>query len=79
VVDGLTGRVVAPCDSQEVAKALKRLLLAPDRLARMGEVARSRVLDRFGQARFAAAGAEIFARLPVRRNRAVAAITSLAS
>lgn len=79
VVDGLTGRVVAPCDSEDLAKGLKRLLLAPDKLATMGEVARSRVLDRFGQARFAATGAEIFARLPVRRDRAVTALTSLAS
>ena len=79
VVDGLTGRVVPPCDSEELAKALKRLLLAPDKLATMGEVARSRVLERFGQARFAATGAEIFARLPVRRDRLVAAVASLAS
>ena len=79
VVDGLTGRVVAPCDSEDLAKALKQLLLAPDKLAMMGEVARSRVLERFGEARFAATGAEIFARLPVRRDRAVTALTSLAS
>ncbi len=79
VVDGLTGRVVAPCDPEELAKALKQLLLAPGQLVTMGEVARSRVLERFGQARFAATGAEIFARLPVRREGAVPAATSLAS
>jgi glycosyltransferase involved in cell wall biosynthesis len=79
VVDGLTGRVVPPRDPEELAKALKRLLLAPDKLAAMGQVARSRVLDRFGQARFAATGAEIFARLPVRRNELVPAIASPAS
>jgi hypothetical protein len=79
VVDGLTGRVVPPCDSEELAKALKRLLLAPDKLAPMGALARSRVLERFGQTRFAATGAEIFARLPVRQDGPVAAVASLAS
>ncbi|MET3665754.1 glycosyltransferase family 4 protein [Caulobacter sp. 1776] len=74
VVDGLTGRVVPPCDPEELAKALKWFLQAPDKLAGMGEVARSRVLDRFGQAQFAAKGAEIFARLPVRRDVTPAAV-----
>ena len=79
VVDGLTGSVVPPCDVEELAKALKRLLRAPERLAGMGELARSRVLDRFGQARFAATGAEIFARLPVREEDLISAIASPAS
>jgi glycosyltransferase involved in cell wall biosynthesis len=79
VVGGLTGRVVPPCDVEETAKALKQLLLAPHRLARMGETARTRVLERFGQARFAATGAEIFARLPVRREGPAPVVASLAS
>jgi glycosyltransferase involved in cell wall biosynthesis len=79
VVDGLTGRVVPPRDSEELAKALKRLLLAPDKLAGMGETARSLVLERFGAARFAARGAEIFARLPARRDALVQVVASPAS
>jgi glycosyltransferase involved in cell wall biosynthesis len=79
VVDGLTGRVVPPCDPDELAKALKRMLCAPEKLATMGEVARSRVLERFGQDRFAATGAEIFARLPTRRAAFVEPVASHAS
>uniref|UniRef100_B0SVS6 Glycosyl transferase group 1 n=1 Tax=Caulobacter sp. (strain K31) TaxID=366602 RepID=B0SVS6_CAUSK len=79
VVDGLTGRVVPPCDSEELAKALKRLLRAPDKLSGMGELARSRVLERFGQARFAATGAEIFAQLPIRKDALLPAVASPAS
>ena len=79
VVDGLTGRGVPPCDSEELGKALKWFLRAPYKLARMGEVARSRVLDRFGQAHFAATGAEIFAQLPVRRDAQLSAVASPAA
>jgi glycosyltransferase involved in cell wall biosynthesis len=79
VVDGLTGSVVPPCGVEELAKALKRLLYTPERLAAMGELARSRVLDRFGQARFAATGAEIFARLPVREVDLASAVANPAS
>ena len=79
VVDGLMGRVVPSCDYEEMAKALKCLLRAPDKLATMGQIARTRVLERFGQARFAATGAEIFARLPVRRAAPQSAVASLAS
>lgn len=79
VVHGLTGQVVPPDDPEALAKALECLLRTPDRLATMGQVARSRVLERFGQARFAATGAEIFARLPVRRAAMVPAVASPAS
>ena len=79
VVDGVTGRVAPPCNPEELAKVLKRLVSAPDKLARMGEAARSRVLDRFGQARFTATGAEIFARLPVRREALAPAVASPAT
>jgi len=79
VVDGLTGRVVEPCDVEDLAKALKRMLLAPERLATMGAVGRSRVLERFGQARFAATGAEVFGRLPIRQNGLTMAVASSAT
>ncbi|MBO9707356.1 MAG: glycosyltransferase [Caulobacter sp.] len=79
VVDGLTGRVVPPCDHEELSKALKRMLSAPDKLAAMGAIARSRVLERFGQAHFEANGAEIFARLPSRREVPISAVASAAS
>jgi glycosyltransferase involved in cell wall biosynthesis len=79
VVHGLTGRVVPPDDPEALAKALECLLRTPDRLATMGQLARSRVLERFGQARFAATGAEIFARLPVRRAAIVPGVASPAS
>ncbi|TCS04326.1 glycosyltransferase family 4 protein [Caulobacter sp. BK020] len=79
VVDGLTGRVVPPCDSEKLAKALRQMLSAPRKLAAMGERARSRVLERFGRAHFEATGAEIFARLPVRREVLVPAVASAAS
>ncbi len=79
VVDGLMGRVAPSCDYEEVAKALKCLLRAPEKLATMGQVARARVLERFGETHFAATGAEIYARLPVRREALVSAVVSPAS
>ncbi|CAN5541519.1 glycosyltransferase [soil metagenome] len=79
VVDGLTGRVVPPREVEALAKALKAMLLAPDRLATMGAVARSRVLEQFGQGRFAAMGAEVFARLPIRQTPPVMAVASSAA
>lgn len=66
VVDGVTGRVVAPGDPEALADALARLLSRPEALAGMGAAARARVLDRFGAAAFARAGADVVARLPVR-------------
>lgn len=67
VQDGITGLVVPPEDASALAKALRRMLSGPHQLAPMGAAARTRVLERFGQERFAQAGAEIFARLPVRK------------
>jgi glycosyltransferase involved in cell wall biosynthesis len=64
VVDGESGLVVPPGDAEALARALGVLLAAPDKLAAMGEAARARVLDRFGAAAFARAGAEVLDRLP---------------
>jgi glycosyltransferase involved in cell wall biosynthesis len=66
VQDGVTGLVVPPQDAGALAKALRRMLSSPHQLYPMGVASRARVLERFGQARFAQAGAEIFARAPVR-------------
>ena len=59
-----TGLVTPPADVDALAKALAWLLSHPDRLAGMGRAARERVLQRFGAAAFAEAGAAIMARLP---------------
>lgn len=67
VRDGETGLVVPPEDPEALAQALVWLLAHPERLAGMGAAARARVLDRFGAAAFARAGAEIFQRLPPTR------------
>lgn len=66
VRDGETGLVVPPDDPEALAQALVWLLCNPDRLADMGSAARARVLDRFGAAAFAKAGADVVARLPLR-------------
>ncbi|WP_293901092.1 glycosyltransferase family 4 protein [Phenylobacterium sp.] len=65
VRDGETGLVVPPGDPDALAQALVWLLSHPDRLAAMGAAGRARVLERFGRAAFAAAGAQVMARLPV--------------
>jgi glycosyltransferase involved in cell wall biosynthesis len=45
VSDGVTGRVVPPCDATRLAGALEEVLADPELAARMGEAARSAVLD----------------------------------
>lgn len=74
VRDGETGLVVPPDDPDALAQALTWLLAHPERLAGMGAAARARVLDRFGGASFVQTGAEIMARLPVRRASDPAAV-----
>lgn len=69
MVPGETGGVVPPGDPEALARALMLLLADPERLAIMGAAARSRVLSKFGEAAFAQAGAEVFARLPVKSRR----------
>lgn len=64
VINSRTGLVVPPAEPQALARALMTLLARPDRLAVMGAQARARMLERFGAAAFAAAGARVFARLP---------------
>lgn len=64
VRDGETGVVVPPDNPEKLAQALAWMLTRPERLAAMGSAARTRVLDRFGAAAFARAGAEVMARLP---------------
>jgi glycosyltransferase involved in cell wall biosynthesis len=64
VLDGETGLVVPPGDVEALAQAMAWLLSRPERLASMGVAARARVLERFGAAAFARAGAEVFQRLP---------------
>ena len=66
VEDRKTGLIVPPADPAALANALMSLLAQPDRLAAMGAAGRARVLQRFGAAAFATAGAEVFARLPLR-------------
>jgi glycosyltransferase involved in cell wall biosynthesis len=47
VDDGLTGLLVPPADAAALAEVLERLLAAPSRARRMGELGRARVLARF--------------------------------
>ena len=66
IVPDATGLVVPPGDADLLACALRDLLRAPELLAAMGQASRLRVLDRFGAAAFAAAGANVISRLPAR-------------
>lgn len=66
VRDGETGLVVPPGDAAALAQALCWMLSHPERLAGMGVAARTRLLERFGPEAFAAAGAAVVSRLPVR-------------
>jgi glycosyltransferase involved in cell wall biosynthesis len=64
---GKTGLVVPPADPEALAGALMTMLARPERLAAMGAASRARMLERFGAAAFAAAGAAVFSRLPERK------------
>lgn len=70
IVHGETGLIVPPRDVAALADALGAMLSRPDRLEAMGRASRLRVLDRFGPAAFAAAGAGVVSRLPLRESRA---------
>lgn len=63
IVDGITGRTVPPADPEALANALAELLAAPQRLAAMGQAARTRVLGLFGGSAFADAGTAIVQRI----------------
>jgi len=47
VDDGLTGLLVPPADAAALVEVLERLLAAPSRARRMGDLGRARVLARF--------------------------------
>ncbi len=59
---GGAGLVVPPGDAPALAAALRRLLADPAAAARMGETARARVLERFGEDAFRRAGLAVAAR-----------------
>ena len=62
IVDG-TGLLVAPDNAAALVEALQSLLARPEDRAAMGQAARSRVLERFGPARFEQAGRAVAARV----------------
>ena len=70
VVDGETGGLVPPGDPHALATRLAEMLHEPGRLAAMGAASRARVLDRFGGAVFAQAGAAVLARIRLARGEA---------
>ncbi len=63
IVEGETGLTVPPADPPALAGAFAALLGHPARLAAMGEAARARTLDRFGEIAFAQAGRAILTRV----------------
>jgi len=63
ILDGQTGGLVPPDDPAALAAKLAAMLREPARLAAMGAASRARVLDRFGGASFARAGAAALARI----------------
>ncbi|MDB5738822.1 MAG: group 1 glycosyl transferase [Sphingomonas bacterium] len=63
IAQGESGLTVPPGNPRALADALAALLAAPERLGAMGERARRDVLERFGSARFEAAGLAILDRL----------------
>ncbi|GLR47837.1 hypothetical protein GCM10007925_15500 [Sphingomonas astaxanthinifaciens DSM 22298] len=63
IVDGETGRLVAPDDAEGLATALRDLLSRPERLAAMGQAGRTRVLERFSEPAFEERARAILARL----------------
>jgi glycosyltransferase involved in cell wall biosynthesis len=63
LVDGVTGKLVAPEDPAALGAALRQLLAQPAELHALGAAARARVLERFSESRFAAAGARLHDRM----------------
>ena len=72
IVEGETGGLVPPGDAKALAAKLAEMLRAPARLAAMGAASRARVLDRFGDAVFARAGAAVLERIRLARGEAEA-------
>lgn len=63
VRDPETGRVVPPGNAAALAAALRGVLIAPERLAAMGDASRERLFERFSPERFTEIGAEIVAKM----------------
>jgi glycosyltransferase involved in cell wall biosynthesis len=61
VVDGETGRLVAPSDSAALAAAMHELLADPDRCRAMGDAGRRRFERQFTAARMASDTAAVYA------------------
>lgn len=61
VVDGVTGRLVAPRDSPALAGALVEVLSDPGRATRWGQCGRQRVVEEFSAARMAAETVAVYA------------------
>jgi glycosyltransferase involved in cell wall biosynthesis len=63
IQDGITGHVVPPDNPEALADRLHQLLCDPAALHRMGNAARSVVMERFSEAQFIAAGTAAISRL----------------
>ncbi|MEO8316542.1 MAG: glycosyltransferase family 4 protein [Pseudomonadota bacterium] len=63
VLEGVTGMTVPAADVATLADGLHRLLSRPEQLQQMGAKARQRMLERYSEARFVAAGTELFKRM----------------
>jgi L-malate glycosyltransferase len=70
VEDGVTGILVAPRNSDELAGAMLRLLESPERARQMGGAGRSRVSDRFGVERAVTEVQQLYQRLLAERRAA---------
>jgi glycosyltransferase involved in cell wall biosynthesis len=68
VVDGRTGLLVPPRDSNTLGAALARLLGDPDLRRRFGDDARAAVLPRFGVDRYVESVASLYDRLLLRES-----------
>ncbi|MEO6078165.1 MAG: glycosyltransferase family 4 protein [Steroidobacteraceae bacterium] len=63
VVPGVTGITVPPANVVALAEGLHRLLSRPEQLQHMGATARLRILERYSEERFVAAGTALFNRM----------------
>jgi glycosyltransferase involved in cell wall biosynthesis len=63
VVDGVTGRLVAPGDDEAAARAVVDLLRKPSEAARLAEVARTRLVGSFEISRMLTEIEEIYSEL----------------
>ena len=67
VRSGAMGYVASPNDPEGLANAIGALLDDPARAQRMGQAARTHVLETFSRERFRAAGRDILARMALRQ------------